>query len=159
MTVAIPFPTEHLRTPAPSPDLAQSDRLLLIELLDQALSAVDPLGVVPPCLPEPPAPGGRTIVIGAGKAAARMALAVERAWHGPLEGLVVTRYGYHEATTRVRVVEAGHPVPDAAGDAPPLPKLAPAPAAPARDPGVCLISRGGSALPSLPAGGVSLGRT
>src|SRR5436190_170750 len=57
---------------------ADNDRLLLIELLDEALSAVDPLNVVPPHLPEPPRGGGRTIVLGAGKAAARMALAVEQ---------------------------------------------------------------------------------
>ena len=68
---------------------------------------------MPPGLPSPPA--GRTVVVGAGKAAAAMARAVERRWPGPLSGLVVTPYGHALACERVTVVEAAHPVPDEAG--------------------------------------------
>ena len=63
----------------------------------------------------PPRPKGRTIVIGAGKGAAQMAAALEKAWDGPLEGMVVTRYGYGVPCERIEVIEAAHPVPDAAG--------------------------------------------
>ena len=68
---------------------------------------------VPQFMPKPPR--GRTIVIGAGKASAAMARAFEDHWQGPLEGLVVTRYGHGAPTKRIRIVEAAHPVPDAAG--------------------------------------------
>ena len=71
-----------------------SGRALLRDLFDAALQAVDPLLSVPRHLPPPPR--GRTVVVGAGKAAARMALALEQAWDGPLSGLVVTRYGHGE---------------------------------------------------------------
>ena len=69
------------------------------------------------CLPAhlPARPKGRTIIIGAGKASGAMAKAVEESWDGPLEGLVVTRYGYRVPTQRLEVIEAAHPVPDAAG--------------------------------------------
>ena len=60
-------------------------------------------------------PKGRTIVIGAGKGSAQMAAAFEKAWDGPLEGLVVTRYGYAAPCERIEIIEAAHPVPDAAG--------------------------------------------
>jgi len=86
---------------------------LLRKLFETAVAAVDPLLVVPPHLPPPPK--GRTIVIGAGKASARMALAVERHWHHALDGLVVTRYGHGAPCSRIEIVEAGHPVPDEAG--------------------------------------------
>src|SRR5256714_10300460 len=78
-----------------------------------AIGAVDPLKIVPSRLPAPPK--GRTIVVGAGKAAAAMAKAVEDSWKGPLQGLVITRYGHGLATRSIEVVEAAHPVPDAAG--------------------------------------------
>jgi glycerate 2-kinase len=142
------MPSARLASPA------DNDRLLLIELLDEALSAVDPLNVVPPHLPEPPRGGGRTIVLGAGKAAARMALAVEQHWPGPLSGMVVTRYGHGEPTRHIRVVEAAHPLPDAAGEAAARHMLQWAGSAREGDLVLCLISGGGSALLSLPIDGV-----
>ena len=78
-----------------------------------AVAAAHPALVVPAHLP--PRPRGRTIVVGAGKASAQMAQALERAWDGPLSGAVVTRYGYGCACERIAVLEAAHPVPDAAG--------------------------------------------
>src|SRR5262247_4601596 len=88
-------------------------RALLRSLFDAALGAADPARCVPPHLPPPPT--GRTVVVGAGKAAAKMARAVEDHWPGPLEGLVVTRYGHALPCRRIEVVEASHPVPDEAG--------------------------------------------
>ena len=86
---------------------------LLREMFAAAIAAADPALCLPPHLPEPPK--GRTIVLGAGKAAASMAAAVEAHWRWPLEGLVVTRYGHGAPTSHIEVVEAAHPVPDAAG--------------------------------------------
>lgn len=85
----------------------------LKELFDAALAAADPRLCVPKHLPEPPK--GRTIVVGAGKAAAAMARAVEENWHGDLSGLVVTRYGHGVACEKIEILEAAHPVPDRAG--------------------------------------------
>ena len=68
---------------------------------------------MPAFLPEPPK--GRTIVVGCGKGAAQMAQAFERVWKGPIEGAVVTRYGFGAACERIEVLESSHPVPDAAG--------------------------------------------
>ena len=85
----------------------------LASIIDAALKAVDPLICLPPALP--PRPAGRLIVIGAGKASARMARALEEAYGPPLEGLIVTRYGYGDETRFLRIVEAAHPVPDEAG--------------------------------------------
>src|SRR3546814_13349296 len=90
-------------------------RALLRSLLDAAIAAADPAVCIPPHLPEPPK--GRTVVVGAGKASAAMAQAVERHWSGPLSGLVVTRYGHAVPCERIIFVEAGHPVPDSAGRA------------------------------------------
>src|SRR6266853_1479065 len=89
---------------------------LLIQSFQAAVAAADPLKILPGHLPHPPS--GRTLVIGAGKAAASMALAVEQHWprDAPLEGLVITRYRHGLPTRRVRVIEAGHPVPDEAGE-------------------------------------------
>jgi hydroxypyruvate reductase len=94
--------------------------------------------------------------LGAGKAAASMARAVEAHWPGPLEGLVVTRYGHGATCTRIEVVEAAHPVPDAAGFAAAERILALAQAAGEDDLVLCLLSGGGSALLTLPAAGVTL---
>ena len=91
-------------------------RILLRALFDAAVEAADPARCVPPFLPPPPR--GRTVVIGAGKAAAAMARSVEENWPGDpddLCGLVVTRYGHGLATRRIEVIEAAHPVPDRAG--------------------------------------------
>lgn len=129
-------------------------RRLLQRIFTQAVAAVDPLNAVPPHLPSPPK--GRTIVIGAGKASARMALAVERHWHGPLEGLVVTRYGHGEPCTRIRIVEAGHPVPDTAGHAAAREIMELVQGLTEDDLVICLISGGGSSLLTMPAPGISL---
>src|ERR1700758_1982038 len=90
-----------------------ADRNLLMSMFRAGVAAADPMRIVPPHLPAPPR--GRTLVIGAGKASAQMALAVERNWRQPLQGLIVTRYGYRVPTERIEVVEAAHPVPDQAG--------------------------------------------
>jgi glycerate 2-kinase len=87
-------------------------RALLRSMFDAAIAAAQPMLCLPPHLP--PRPKGRTIVIGAGKASAEMARALENHWDGPLEGLVVTRYGYAVPCERIEIVEAAHPVPDAA---------------------------------------------
>lgn len=90
------------------------DRHLLQAMFDAAVAAADPLSGIRRHLPMPPA-AGRTVVIGAGKGAAQMAAALESLWPKPLEGLVVTRYGYGCATRAIEVLEASHPVPDQAG--------------------------------------------
>lgn len=129
-------------------------RQLLLDMFDAAVNAAAPARCVPPHLPAPPT--GRTIVIGAGKAAGSMAKAVEDHWPGPLEGLVVTRYGHGAACSRIEVVEASHPVPDAAGQAAAERILAKLQRLTADDLVLCLISGGGSALLSLPAPGLTL---
>ena len=88
-------------------------RPLLRAMFDAAIAAAQPALCLPPHLPPPPK--GRTIVIGAGKASAAMARALEDHWPGPLQGLVVTRYGYAVPCDRIEIVEAAHPVPDEAG--------------------------------------------
>src|SRR4029453_9772723 len=88
-------------------------RQLLRDMFDAAVGAGLPHKCVPPHLP--PKPQGRVIVVGAGKAGGAMAKAVEDHWQVPLEGLVVTRYGHGAPCQRIEVVEARHPVPDAAG--------------------------------------------
>ena len=128
---------------------------ILREMFAAAVAAASPALCVPPHLP--PRPLGRTIVVGAGKAAAAMAAAVESCWDGPLEGLVVTRYGHGAPTSRIRVVEAGHPVPDAAGPAAAREILSLVGGLTPDDLVLCLISGGGSALLALPADGVTLG--
>jgi hydroxypyruvate reductase len=82
----------------------------LTSIFEAAVAAADPERTIREHLPKPPK--GRTIVIGAGKGAAQMAAAFEKVWEGPLEGLVVTRYGYSAPTQRIEVIEAAHPVPD-----------------------------------------------
>jgi glycerate 2-kinase len=127
---------------------------LLKSLFDAALAAADPLKVVPPRLPAPPR--DRTVVVGAGKAAAAMAKAVEEHWPGPLEGLVVTRYGHGLPCRRIEVVEAAHPVPDAAGRAAAARILERVRGLTPDDLVLVLISGGGSALLTLPAPGLAL---
>jgi len=131
-------------------------RRLLLDSFDAAVAAADPLRVMTSRLPAPPA--GRTQVVGAGKAAASMARAVELAWpaDAPLDGLVVTRYAHGLPTERVRVVEAGHPVPDEAGEAAAAEILARAGALGPDDLLLALVSGGGSSLLSLPVAGVSI---
>jgi glycerate 2-kinase len=129
-------------------------RQLLRDMFDAAVDAAQPALCVPRHLPPPPR--GRTVVIGAGKAGGAMARAVEDHWPGPLEGLVVTRYGHKVATEHIEVVEASHPVPDQAGADAARRILALAEGLGADDLALCLISGGGSALLSLPAEGLSL---
>jgi hydroxypyruvate reductase len=129
-------------------------RTLLRSLLDAAVAAALPAKVVPARLPKPPK--GRTIVLGAGKASAAMARAVEERWNGPLEGLVVTRTGHGVPCERIEVVEASHPVPDARGRDAARRILALAESAGPDDLVLCLISGGGSALLALPADGITL---
>jgi glycerate 2-kinase len=123
-------------------------------MFDAAVGAADPLQRVPAYLPE--RPPGRVVVVGAGKASARMAQAVEQAWDGPLSGLVVTRYGHAVACERVTVVEAAHPVPDAAGARAARQILELVSGLSADDLVLALISGGGSALLALPAPGITL---
>lgn len=129
-------------------------RQCLRGLLDAALQAVDPLQSVPRHLP--PRPRGRTVVVGAGKAAARMALALEQSWDGPLSGLVVTRYGHGEPCRQIEVVEAGHPMPDDAGLQAAQRIRAMVEGLGADDLVIALVSGGGSALLTAPAAGITL---
>lgn len=129
-------------------------RACLRRMFDAALAAADPANLVAAAMPE--RPKGRTLVVGAGKAAASMARAVEAAWDGPLEGVVVTRYGHGAPTKHIRVVEAGHPMPDEAGQKAAAEILALAKGLGPNDLLLTLISGGGSALLSLPAAGISL---
>jgi glycerate 2-kinase len=133
--------------------MALDPRIFLCGLLDAAIAAANPDAILAPHLP--PRPPGRTIVLGAGKAAAAMARAVERHM-GPVEGLVVTRYGHAVDCAAVEVVEAAHPVPDAAGQGAARRVLDYAKSAGEGDLVLCLISGGASALLTLPAEGLSL---
>src|SRR5665647_3567161 len=107
--------TRHRQPAADDVSSLHDPPAFLRMLFDAAVAAADPARLLPGRLPPPP--DGRTVVLGAGKAAASMAAAVERELHGPLEGLVVTRYRHDVPCARVEVVEAAHPVPDAAGRA------------------------------------------
>lgn len=132
-----------------------SPRDLLVSLYQTAVDAVSASHCLPDYLPEPPATG-RTVVIGAGKAAAAMALVVEQHWQGELSGLVVTRYGHGAPCRQIEVIEAAHPVPDAAGQQAAGRILQMVQDLSADDLVLCLISGGGSALLALPADGISL---
>lgn len=132
-------------------------RELLLGSFHAALAAADPLKIVPQHLPKPPK--GRTLVVGAGKAAAAMALAVEQHWPAtaPLDGLAITRYQHGLLTNRITVIEAGHPVPDESGEQAAAGILRRAKALTHDDLLLVLVSGGGSALLSLPADGVTMG--
>lgn len=122
---------------------------------DAAVAAADPLRIVAAHLPD--LPRGRVVVVGAGKAGASMALAVERAWpEVALDGVVITRYAHGVPTTRIRVVEAGHPVPDASGEAATRYILQLISHLQPDDLLLALISGGGSSLLSLPVPAVSM---
>lgn len=123
-------------------------------LFDVAVAAADPMEQVSKYLPEKPR--GRTIVIGAGKGSARMAEALEACWDGPLEGVVVTRYGHSAPCSRIEILEASHPVPDAAGEAAARKILSLVSDLSEDDLVIVLISGGGSALLSLPPEGLTL---
>ena len=123
-------------------------------MFDAAVAAAQPALCVARHLP--PAPKGRMIVIGAGKASAAMARAVEDQWQGPLSGLVVTRYGYAVPCNRIEIVEAAHPVPDAAGEGAARRMLQLVQGLSADDLVLCLISGGGSSLLPLALPGLTL---
>lgn len=130
-------------------------RKLLRAMFDAAVAAAQPEICVPPALPDPP-PNGRVIVIGAGKASAAMAQAVEQHWDRPLEGLVITRYGYAVPCKQIEIVEAAHPVPDAAGLKATERLFQLVDGLTEDDLVLCLISGGGSALMVRPGEGLSL---
>src|SRR2546427_2286789 len=129
---------------------------LLTQSFQAAVGAADPLKILPAHLPHPPS--GKTLVVGAGKAAASMALAVEQHWprDAALEGLAITRYTHGLPTRRVEVIEAGHPVPDEAGESAAKRILERTRSLAPSDLLLALISGGGSALLSLPVEAVGM---
>ncbi|MGB6101924.1 MAG: DUF4147 domain-containing protein, partial [Comamonas sp.] len=129
---------------------------LMRAMFEAAIASAQPALCVPPYLPRPDEVRGRLVVIGAGKASAAMAQAAEAHWPGELTGLVVTRYGYAVPCERIEIVQAAHPVPDAAGLAAAQCLLALAESLTADDVVLCLISGGGSALLPLPLPGLTL---
>ena len=139
-----------------NPDTGTSQALLR-RLFDAAVASAQPALCIPKHLPA--SPRGRLIVIGAGKASAAMARAVEDHWPGDksaLGGLVVTRYGYAVPCEHIEIVEASHPVPDAAGLRAAERMLALVQGLSEDDLVLCLISGGGSSLLPLPAPGLTL---
>ncbi len=132
----------------------ESEVVFLRDLFDAAVNAAHPARVLAPCLPAKR--DGRLVVIGAGKAAAAMAQALEAAWEGELEGRVITRYGHGAACRKIEVVEAAHPVPDAAGERFARDMLQRVKGLSEQDEVIVLLSGGGSALLALPARGVTL---
>lgn len=134
--------------------MTPEDLQVLTSLFAAAVAAADPERALAAHLPE--RPKGRTVVIGAGKGAAQLAAAFERLWDGPLEGVVVTRYGYACPTRHIRVLEAAHPVPDAAGLAASNALFAAVNGLGPDDLVVALICGGGSALLPCPPGDLTL---
>jgi hydroxypyruvate reductase len=132
----------------------RADRSFLTRLFDAAIRAADPRAALAAALPE--RPKGRTVVIGAGKGAAQMAAAFEDLWDAPVTGVVVTRYGYAAPCRHIRVLEAAHPVPDAAGLAATQALLSAVAGLTADDLVVALVSGGGSALLPAPPPGLAL---
>jgi hydroxypyruvate reductase len=130
------------------------ERAFLAELFRAAVAAADPLTALRAHLPE--RPKGRTVVIGCGKGAAQLARAFEQLWDGPLEGVVVTRYGYGEPCERIDVLEAAHPVPDAAGLEASSRLLRTVSELRPDDLVVALVCGGGSALLPAPPEGLTL---
>lgn len=129
-------------------------RTFLTSLFNAAIAAADPLQALAPHLPAPPK--GRTVIIGAGKGAAQMAAALEQLWDGPLTGTVVTRYGFGAPTRHIKVLEASHPVPDAAGLKATEALLAEIKDLTADDLVIALVCGGGSSLLAAPAEGLTL---
>ncbi len=127
----------------------------LLDLYGAAIARVSAQKCLPQHLPLPPR-NGKTIVIGAGKAAAAMAQSVEQHWAGAITGLVVTRYGHGADCRKIEVVEASHPVPDEAGRKAAARMLDMVKGLTENDLVLCLISGGGSALLALPAEGITL---
>jgi len=136
-------------------DHATSPEKILYTLLKSAIKAARPQTCLPPHMPT--ATSGKTLVVGAGKAAASMAQAFEAHWQGaPISGLVVTRYGHAVPTQSITVIEASHPVPDQAGRDAAKAIISQASALGKDDQLICLLSGGGSALLTLPSNGISL---
>ncbi|RWP34976.1 glycerate kinase [Mesorhizobium sp.] len=133
---------------------ALDPKSFLAAIFNAAVAAADPQRTIRDHLPA--TPKGRTIVIGAGKGSAQMAAAFEKVWDGPIEGLVVTRYGYGASCQRIEIIEAAHPVPDAAGLEASRRLLEKVQGLTADDLVVALISGGGSALLPAPAEGLTL---
>ncbi len=131
-----------------------NERVFLRSLFESAVTAADPHRVLPSFLPA--VPRGRTVVVGAGKAAGAMAQALEQHWTGALKGVVVTRYGHKVPTRFIEVLEAAHPVPDEAGQRASQRILEAVQGLTADDLVICLISGGGSALLAAPAPGLTL---
>lgn len=129
-------------------------KAFLTSVFDAAVAAADPERTIRAHLPEKPK--GRTVVVGAGKGAAQMAATFEKAWDGPLEGLVVTRYGYGAPTARIEVIEAAHPVPDENGLKAARRLLDAVSGLTEDDLVVALVCGGGSALLPSPAEGLTL---
>lgn len=129
------------------------DKNVLRALFDAAVAAADPMLCVAPALP--PRPSGRVVVVGAGKASARMGEAVEAAW-GPCEGLIITRDGYARDLAGIAVAEASHPVPDRRGLEATQAMLSLLEGCGPDDLVLALISGGGSALLCCPAGQITL---
>ncbi|MFC7380031.1 glycerate kinase [Brevundimonas sp. GCM10030266] len=138
----------------PDPGADLSPQGLLRHLFDVAVAAAMPRFVLPSRLPSPPA--GRTVVVGAGKAAAEMACALEAHWTAPLSGLVIVPHGPHSSPSRITVLEAAHPVADAAGVAATRALVGQLHDLTADDLVICLLSGGGSALMCAPAPGITL---
>ncbi|PSH70924.1 glycerate kinase [Phyllobacterium brassicacearum] len=130
------------------------DKEFFTKLFQAAVDAADPARTIAAHLP--PRPKGRTIVIGAGKGSAQMASAFEKVWDGPLEGIVVTRYGFGAPCKHIEIIEASHPVPDAAGLIASRRLLETVSGLTADDLVVALISGGGSALLPSPPEGMTL---
>ncbi|PBC09757.1 glycerate kinase [Mesorhizobium sp. WSM3859] len=126
----------------------------LTSIFNAAVAAADPEKTIRNHLPAKPK--GHTIVIGAGKGSAQMAAAFEKVWDGPVDGLVVTRYGYGARCERIEIIEAAHPVPDAAGLEASRRLLEKVRGLTADDLVVALISGGGSALLPSPAPSLTL---
>ena len=126
----------------------------LTSIFNAAVAAADPEKTIRNHLPAKPK--GRTIVIGAGKGSAQMAAAFEKVWDGPIDGLVVTRYGYGARCERIEIIEAAHPVPDAAGLEASRRLLEKVRGLTSDDLVIALISGGGSALLPSPAPGLTL---
>lgn len=129
-------------------------RNILRRLFYEALRSADPYAATLNHLPQPTK--GRTLVVGAGKAAALMAKAIEDNWEGPLEGLVIVPYGHGAPTNQIEVVEAGHPIPDEAGEYASREILTRAKFLKEGDLVIALISGGGSSLMSVPQEGIIL---
>lgn len=127
---------------------------LLRAMFDAAVASAQPEREIQKYLPAPPK--GRTLVVGAGKASAAMAAALEKFWPGPLEGLVLTRYGYSVPCQRIEIAEGSHPVPDANGEKAARRILATVQGLTKDDLVICLMSGGASALLALPAEGLTL---